>query len=192
MLKFLVKMLTGTWSNLREIKIAKFTKKRISGRGKNIKHGWSLEYYQIDKDELSKLGKSKGIYFICCSNKAFREAVYPVYVGITSETFFERVRKHTQKGGVFAKIYDEEWESGFCQDFTLYTKEMDITTAKFLESTFLAAFDFARNAEENDGRRSNLVKERRKTDGQGHFFKTLNTKFISLQKAIEELNTYSE
>ena len=185
-------MLTGTWSNLREIKIAKFTKKRISGRVKNIKRGWSLKYHEIPKDELSKLGKSKGIYFICCSNEAFTEAVYPVYVGITSETFSERLRKHKQKGGVFAKIYDDEWESDVCQDFTLYTKEMDITTAKFLESTFLAAFDFARNAEENDGRRSRLETKRRKIDGREDFFKTLNTKFISLQEAIEELNTYSE
>ena len=138
----------------------------------------------VIEENAKKVLNNKGIYFICCTNP---KAVYPVYVGITSQTFFKRLSKHKEKGGVLARIYDEKWGLDVCQDFTLYVKKMDIPAAKFLESTFLAAFDFARNKEENDERRTELVQNGGKIDGSEHFFETLKTKNNNLQDAINEL-----
>ena len=53
-------------------------------------------------------------------------------------------------------------------------KDLNIATAKFLESTFLAAFNFARNTEENIGKRdldSNAIASF--ADGKAHLKKVL-------------------
>ena len=177
--KFLVGML-NKWKASDPIEFAGFRASR-STRLNNI----ILDYYTLNEKANKALAKQGGIYFICCQTNT--KDIYPFYVGMTGQTFNERLGQHKIRG-VFQGIDNEKWESDFCKDFTVYVKEADVPTAKFLESTFLLAFDFARNKEENykkDARR--LLRNVPTVDREKHFHQILDDKFKNLKSAIQEL-----
>ena len=71
-------------------------------------------------------------------------------------------------------------------------KAADTPAAKFLESTFLATFDFARNKLENDEKRKKLVKsEVPYSDqiGKKQLRKTIDEKLENLNTVMDNLKT---
>ena len=76
-----------------------------------------------------------------------------MYVGKTGQDFDTRLKQHRKPRGVLAEISRIQWQADFCEKFVVYVKDLDITSAKFFESVFLAAFNFARNKEENNEKR---------------------------------------
>ena len=165
------------WKTLGPINIARFV------------YTPNLEYYQISEDVNSHLKRYKGVYFICCTVEN-DDYPWPVYVGMTSTNFDERLDKHQSPKGVFAEIEENGWEHGFCRDFLLYAIAADTPAAKFLESTFLAAFDFARNELENDKKRA-LVRGGNDVgiDAETHLWKTLEAKEENLDSEINALKS---
>ena len=181
--EFLVLMLEK-WRTLGPIKIAEF----VMPSSERLPQELRLQVVKIPKDKKDILKINGGIYFICCENTD--KGTYPVYVGMTGQTFNERLKQHRREKGVLAEIYSEGWEKNFCQIFTLYVMAADIPTAKFLESTFLDAFDFARNKEENSKTKARpLVTDGFDVDGKTHFLETLNDKFINLENTINILKS---
>ena len=167
----------------RPIKIAKFddtsSKRALTP---------NLEYYQISVDEQVYLETYKGVYFICCTVENDKYP-WPVYVGMTAQNFKKRLDNHkTLPGGVLAQIKNIGWEHDFCRDFLLYAIAADTPAAKFLESTFLAAFDFARNKLENDEKRA-LVRDGNDVgiDAGTHLWKALEAKEQNLDSEIKAL-----
>ena len=128
-----------------------------------------LDYRAMDKN-LQTFANHKGLYFIFCRRSLV--LLYPVYIGMTSQTFRTRLNQHKRE--VLGDISIYNWRVNFCKDFVVYVKDLNIATAKFLESTFLAAFNFARNTEENIGKRdldSNAIASF--ADGKAHLKKVL-------------------
>ena len=169
------------WKTLDPVKVSHFTY-GISGRRPILKH------YEIDKEDKDELDAHRGVYFICCST--VKNDIYPVYVGVTSQSFKDRLTGHKGKGGVLSDIHCNKWELGFCDDFLLYVKAADPPAAKFLESTFLAAFDFARNKAENGEKREELVKsEVRYSDqiGKERLWETIDEKLENLNTVMDNL-----
>lgn len=171
------------WKTLDPVKISHFTY-GVSGRTPTLKH------YEIEQNDKDELDAHRGVYFICCST--VKNDIYPVYVGVTSQSFKDRLAEHKGKGGVLSEIHCNKWEFGFCDDFLLYVKAADTPAAKFLESTFLAAFDFARNEVENDEKRKMLVKsEVPNSDeiGKEHLWETIDEKLENLNIVMDNLKT---
>ena len=130
------------------------------------------------------------MYFICCTVRN-DDYPWPVYVGMTNTNFKDRLDGHKSlPKGVLAQIEKIGWELGFCRDFLLYAIAADTPAAKFLESTFLAAFDFARNELENDEKRA-LVRAGHNVDIDAgrHLAKTLEAKEENLDSEINALKS---
>ena len=72
------------WKTLDPVKVSHFTY-GISGRRPILKH------YEIDTEDKERLGAHGGVYFICCST--VKNDIYPVYVGVTSRSFKDRLAK---------------------------------------------------------------------------------------------------
>ena len=172
---FIVKMLTK-WATMGDIEIAMYD------RDRNFKTS------AIDEKVKMELNKRSGIYFICCTHGR-RDEIYPVYVGMTTQTFYGRLNQHINNdNGQLKEIEKEKWERYSCNKFTLYIKQADTAVAKFLESTFLAAFDFARNTQENENRRRYLeTRFSNELVARDHFHKILMMKKEYLENAIDEL-----
>ena len=124
----------------------------------------------------------KGVYFIFWTSLANyddsdnQDQIYPVYVGITGRTFAERFTQHINKDtGVIYRIKNTLWPTtGNIHGLSkviVYLINVPLPVAKFLESTFLAAFDFAMNTEENQGLRTGLEQDdaEKVLDGHSHF-----------------------
>ena len=146
---------------------------------------------EVSTSYVVVLRKTRSIqctFFICCSTA--KNEIYPVYVGVTSRSFKDRLAKHKGKDGVLSGIHCQRWELDFCDDFLLYVKVADPPAAKFLESTFLAAFDFARNKQENGKKREELVKsEVPYSDqiGKKQLWNTIDEKLENLKTVLNEL-----
>lgn len=172
------------WKTLGPIKIARFVDTFSEGVLTP-----SLKAYQISRDVMRHLKRNKGVYFICCTVENDNYP-WPVYVRMTSKNFKHRLDEHKGPKGVLKKIEKIRWEHGFCQDFLLYVIAADTPAAKFLESTFLAAFDFARNKLEN-GKRRALVRGGNDVgiDAGRHLGKTLEAKEENLDSEINALKS---
>ena len=139
-----------------------------------------LNYNILTKDQEDKL-KGKGIYFICCTTD--KNGVYPLYVGMTArQTFYDRLNQHKRKD-VLADIRNSQWGHGFCKKFIFYVKEVnDPLTTKYLESIFLAAFNFPRNTQENI--------QTRNLDKSGTDYKDEGKKHLNI--IVEKMKAYLE
>ena len=142
----------------------------------------SLNFDEMNKNLDQFKNLPGGLYFIFCRAESSR-FVYPVYVGMTSQSFYARLSQ--QKYQVLSDISSDKWEINFCKKFVVYVKFVSTPTAKFLESIFLAAFNFARNIMENIGTR-NIDKNAIETpvDGIKHFKDILMDEIARLNNAI--------
>ena len=119
--------------------------------------------------------KGKGVYVIWSSD------LRPVYVGITSRKFSTRFNEHISKG----KIIPGEFAS--------IENIKSPAVAKFLESTFLAAFNFARNKLENGQVRTDLVKGEITTEvGKVHLTNILKEWLPYLENLYNRVKTFGE
>ena len=98
---------------------------------------------------------------------------------MTSQKFSARLKQH-MNNDVLKQISNTEWEYGFCKKFVVYVKNMDIAAAKFFESTFLAAFNFARNHLENVEKRLELHRYANQVGGTVHFKRVMDAKIKDL------------
>ena len=143
----------------------------------------------------------KGVYFIFWTSLANyddsdnQDQIYPVYVGITGRTFAQRFTEHINRDtGVIHRIKNTLWPTtGNIHGLTkviVYLIDVPLPVAKFLESTFLAAFDFAMNTEENQGLRTGLEQDDAEEARAGY------KRFVDVQeellKYITDFNKDSE
>ena len=107
---------------------------------------------------------SHGLYFFFWSaykdanNVNKQDQIYPLYVGITGRTFKQRFKEHI-RDGVVNKITSGQWpkQKGITNlRLIVYAVDMPLPVAKFFESVFLYAFDFAMNSDENEGERQGI------------------------------------
>ena len=132
------------------------------------------QLYQITNPPNNAAFDAKGMYVIWYEDYEAGQHD-PVYVGITGRKFSTRFQEHINSG----KIKDN-WIKN--ENVFASVMPMDLPTAKFLESTLLAAFDFALNKEENDEVRYNLgIGEVSVKDAQAHFAGILHNGITYLQ-----------
>ena len=125
------------------------------------------EPYQItDSRNNMALNAEGGMYVIWYED--FLKLLYPMYVGITSRRFSTRFKEHIKSGKIDGNLIEEK-------RVFASVMQMNLPSAKFLESTLLVAFNFALNKQENDGVRDYLVEETALVQqGQDHFAGILN------------------
>lgn len=110
-----------------------------------------------DKPKTQILFYESGMYII------WDEELLPVYIGITGRTFADRFQEHINSGKITTKMFAS-------------MIQMKLPVAKFLESTFLTAFNFARNEQENDKVRELELEQNKISvqDGKKKFAKILS------------------
>ena len=114
---------------------------------------------------------AKGIYVIWYRQQhtaPVQDELYPMYVGITGRKFSTRFKEHIK-----SRTIDQNWTNK--KNVFASVMPMDLPLAKFLESTLLAAFNFALNKQENDGERDYLAMGAVSVkNAQAHFAGILN------------------
>jgi len=102
---------------------------------------------------------TKGLYVFYMKNSTGSVAPrYPIYVGVTGRSFYERFYEHaTTATGQIKKVWDGNYPQNV-HGYQLYVWTLSAShiSAKYLESVFLEAWNFPLNKSENGAERTNL------------------------------------
>ena len=116
---------------------------------------------------------------------------YPVYIGVTERSFYERLREHYYRGAI-KKVFDGQLDISDIPNKILKIMLVNINIgmqAKLMESVFLDSFDFCLNEKENGEVRLRVdLTEQYKAEDVKHNF---DINFGNAMKGITEVfNNY--